>query len=66
MQLVENMEAKDLNSVRWYIDCGDDDFLYKSNSLMHIKMREKMSNMNSEFETVVIVGVIEGFTTQGP
>jgi len=41
LQLVENMETKDLNSVRWYIDCGDDDFLYKSNSLMHIKMREK-------------------------
>ena len=47
LQLVENMEAKDLNSVRWYIDCGDDDFLYKSNSLMHIKMREK--NVKHEF-----------------
>ena len=41
LQLVEKMETKDLNSVRWYIDCGDDDFLYKSNNLMHIKMREK-------------------------
>ena len=41
LQLDQNMETKDLNSVRWYIDCGDDDFLYKSNSLMHIKMREK-------------------------
>ena len=38
---LEKMETKDLNSVRWYIDCGDDDFLYKSNNLMHIKMREK-------------------------
>lgn len=47
LQLVENMEAKDLNSVRWYIDCGDDDFLYKSNSLMHIKMRRK--NVKHEF-----------------
>jgi len=47
LQLVENMEAKDLNSVRWYIDCGDDDFLYKSNSLMHIKMRGK--NVKHEF-----------------
>ena len=47
LQLVENMEAKDLNSVRWYIDCGEDDFLYKSNSLMHIKMRGK--NVKHEF-----------------
>ena len=30
-----------MNSVRWYIDCGDDDYLYKNNVLMHIKMREK-------------------------
>ena len=35
------MSKKDLNSVRWYIDCGDDDFLYEANSLMHLKMREK-------------------------
>ena len=47
LQLVENMEAKDLNSVRWYIDCADDDFLYNSNSLMHIKMRGK--NVKHEF-----------------
>jgi len=47
LQLVENMDTKDLNSVRWYIDCGDDDFLYKSNSLMHIKIRGK--NVKHEF-----------------
>lgn len=28
-------------AVRWYIDCGDDDFLYEGNSLMHIAMRQK-------------------------
>ncbi len=28
-------------SVRWYIDCGDDDFLYEGNSLVHIAMRKK-------------------------
>lgn len=27
--------------VRWYIDCGDDDFLYEGNSLVHIAMRKK-------------------------
>lgn len=41
LRLVDQMEAKALNSVRWYIDCGDDDFLYEGNSLMHIKMRDK-------------------------
>ena len=29
------------NQVRWYIDCGDDDFLYEGNSLAHIAMRKK-------------------------
>lgn len=28
-------------AVRWYIDCGDDDFLYEGNSLAHIAMRKK-------------------------
>ncbi len=28
-------------AVRWYIDCGDDDFLYEGNSLVHIAMRKK-------------------------
>jgi enterochelin esterase-like enzyme len=27
--------------VRWYIDCGDDDFLFEGNSLAHITMRKK-------------------------
>ena len=27
--------------VRWYIDCGDDDFLYEGNSLVHIAMRKR-------------------------
>lgn len=28
-------------TVRWYIDCGDDDFLYEGNSLVHIALRKK-------------------------
>ena len=28
-------------SVRWYIDCGDDDFLYEGNCLVHIAMRKR-------------------------
>jgi enterochelin esterase-like enzyme len=35
--------------VRWYIDCGDDDFLYEGNSLVHIAMRKK--GIPHEFRT---------------
>ena len=41
LYLIDQMDQKTLNSVRWYIDCGDDDYLYKNNVLIHIKMREK-------------------------
>ncbi|NDV60083.1 esterase family protein [Bacteroides sp. 519] len=29
-------ELKKIKSIRWYISCGDDDFLYEGNSRMHI------------------------------
>ncbi|TWT89492.1 alpha/beta hydrolase [Neorhodopirellula pilleata] len=41
LQLIETMPVEDLKSVRWYIDCGDDDFLYEGNSLVHIAMRKR-------------------------
>ena len=41
LQLAENMPVDELKSVRWYIDCGDDDFLYEGNSLIHIAMRKR-------------------------
>lgn len=44
LELIDSMSQESLNSVRWYIDCGDDDFLYESNSMMHIKMRDKQIN----------------------
>lgn len=39
--LVNNGDPKKIASVRWYIDCGDDDFLYEGNSLIHIAMKKK-------------------------
>jgi len=39
--LVENMPDNQKTQVRWYIDCGDDDFLYEGNALLHIAMRKK-------------------------
>lgn len=41
LELVNNLPDKDKKAVRWYIDCGDDDFLYEGNSLLHIAMRKK-------------------------
>lgn len=37
----EELQKNRQNQVRWYIDCGDDDFLYEGNSLAHIAMRKK-------------------------
>ncbi|MCL6295489.1 alpha/beta hydrolase [Jejuia spongiicola] len=41
LSLIENMTKKQIESVRWYIDCGDDDFLYEGNSLVHLALRKK-------------------------
>jgi S-formylglutathione hydrolase FrmB len=41
LSLIENMPDIQKKSVRWYIDCGDDDFLYEGNALVHIAMRKK-------------------------
>jgi S-formylglutathione hydrolase FrmB len=41
LELVNTMTVDQLKSVRWYIDCGDDDFLYEGNSLIHIALRKK-------------------------
>ena len=41
LSLIESNSKDDLASVRWYIDCGDDDFLYEGNSLVHIALRKK-------------------------
>ena len=33
-------ELGKIKSIRWYISCGDDDFLYEGNALMHIAFRK--------------------------
>lgn len=40
LHLLDSVESKKLKTVRYYIDCGDDDFLYKGNSALHVKMRD--------------------------
>ncbi|HET6559984.1 MAG TPA: alpha/beta hydrolase-fold protein, partial [Prolixibacteraceae bacterium] len=41
LELMNNMPDSQKKAVRWYIDCGDDDFLYEGNSLLHIAMKKK-------------------------
>ncbi len=49
LELVNTMADDQKKAVRWYIDCGDDDFLYEGNSLIHIAMRKK--DILHEFRT---------------
>jgi enterochelin esterase-like enzyme len=46
-ELIRSIPDSTKKLVRWYIDCGDDDFLYEGNSLAHIAMRKK--DMPHEF-----------------
>lgn len=41
LKLVESKKAEDLSKVRYWIDCGDDDFLTKGNCLLHIALTDK-------------------------
>ncbi len=45
--MVENMPEDQKKAVRWYIDCGDDDFLTEGNCLVHNMMHTK--NIPHEF-----------------
>lgn len=42
-EILADADTSELNSVRnirWYISCGDDDYLYEGNCLMHIAFRK--------------------------
>lgn len=42
-QALRQLELNDIEkikSVKWFFDCGDDDFLYEGNSLVHIAMKK--------------------------
>ena len=41
LKIVETKSADDLKKVRYWIDCGDDDFLTKGNCLLHIMLTDK-------------------------
>lgn len=41
LQIVRNGNAEELKKVKYYIDCGDDDFLIKGNMELHAAMIDK-------------------------
>ena len=41
LSVINNQTDENLKSVRWYIDCGDDDYLYEKNSLAHIALKKR-------------------------
>ncbi len=41
LELIKLIPDDQKKAVKWYIDCGDDDFLYEGNCLVHIAMRKK-------------------------
>jgi S-formylglutathione hydrolase FrmB len=41
LSLINSMTKEAVSEVRWFIDCGDDDFLYEGNSLVHIALKKK-------------------------
>lgn len=41
LSLINSLTKEQMQSVRWFIDCGDDDFLYEGNSLVHIALQKK-------------------------
>ena len=40
LHLIHDVPLDKLKSVKYWIDCGDDDFLFNGNSLLHIEMRQ--------------------------
>lgn len=40
-EMVNTLPEEDLKAVRWYIDCGDDDFLFEGNALVHIALKKR-------------------------
>jgi len=41
LYLVKTLPKEKIESVRWYIDCGDKDFLIAGNCYLHLAMRER-------------------------
>jgi len=40
LHIVQNSDQEKIKRLRMYIDCGDDDFLYRGNSTLHILLKD--------------------------
>ena len=47
LEIIKNIPDDKKRTVRLYIDCGDDDFLYKGNAALHVALRD--ANIPHEF-----------------
>ncbi len=47
LKLMNDLPLDSLKKVRWYFDCGDDDFLFRGNDALHTLMRKR--NIPVEF-----------------
>ena len=41
LSIIKNQTDANLKSVKWYIDCGDDDFLFEGNSMVHVALKKR-------------------------
>lgn len=41
LDIIKDQPKEQVEKVRFYIDCGDDDFLYKGNAALHVLMRDR-------------------------
>jgi len=41
ISIIKNQTDANLKSVKWYIDCGDDDFLFEGNSMVHVALKKR-------------------------
>lgn len=41
LYLIDKLDITSINSVKYYIDCGDEDYLYRGNALLHVLLMEK-------------------------
>lgn len=47
LELAKTLPADSLKKVRWYMDCGDKDFLFEGNAMIHVALRKR--NIQHEF-----------------
>lgn len=41
LELAGSLPAEELRKVRWYLDCGDKDFLFRGNAALFVRLRER-------------------------